>query len=226
VTNPPAEPYPGIDATDLRRWQQGWGLARGFTTAVESDGVLRVDIGLPGRFVEYVVLEADEHPRRVDKAAGLALAARDPWVTVPTRDAARTSDRVHEHGLRTPPLPEWMMSTALGEQRRLAFPPGYAGSISAQDDVVRVDVRSPTSEPAASGQLAVVDGCAVPDKIETLSGHRRRGLGGAMMTALVDAALELGATRGLLMASTQGRALYTSLGWTTLCPVVIGRLWD
>ena len=62
--------------------------------------------------------------------------------------------------------------------------------------------------------------------IETAAQHRRRGLGGLMMTLLAEAAVDLGATRGLLMASTQGRALYTSLGWTTLCPVVVGRLWE
>ena len=210
----------------MRRWQEGWGRARHLTPAVEVDGVLRVDIGLPGRAVEYVVLEADEHPRRLDRTAGLALAARDPWVTVPTRDAARTSDRLQEHGRRTPPLPEWMMSITLGAQRRVGLAAGYAISLTTGEDVVRVSVRSPAGEPAGSGQLAVAGDCAVPDKIETLSGHRRRGLGGAMMTALVEAAVPLGATRGLLMASNPGRALYASLGWTTLCQVVIGRLWE
>ncbi len=188
--------------------------------------MLAVEIGTPGRGVEYVVLDADAHPRRIDAAAQAALGARDPWVTVPTRDDGRTSDRLHEHGLRTPALPEWMMSIRLDAQRRTPVPEGYVVEHDVTDAVVRLRVLADSGELAASAQLAVVEDCAVPDKVETLAAHRRRGLGGAMMTALADTAVELGARRGLLMASTEGRALYTALGWETLSPVVVGRLWD
>jgi GNAT superfamily N-acetyltransferase len=188
--------------------------------------VLRVEIEAAGRGVEYLVLDADAHPRRIDAAAQAALGARDPWVTVPTRDAARVADRLREHGLRSSTLPEWMMSIQLESQRRTALPEPYVAELDATSPVVRVRLRADAGDLAASAQLAVVDDCAVPDRVETVAEHRRRGLGGAMMTALLDAAVDLGARRGLLMASTQGRALYTSLGWTTLCPVVVGRLWD
>jgi GNAT superfamily N-acetyltransferase len=188
--------------------------------------VLSVEIGAAGRGVEYVVLDADVHPRRIDSAAQAALGARDPWVTVATRDAGRTNDRLREHGLRTAALPEWMMSIRLDAQRRVALPDDYFAEIGMAGPVVHLRVRTTSGSLAASAQLAVVDDCAVPDKVETLADHRRRGLGGAMMTVLADAAGDLGAHRGLLMASTEGRTLYTSLGWETLCPVVIGRLWD
>jgi predicted GNAT family acetyltransferase len=193
---------------------------------VEHGGVLAIEIGTAGRGVEYLVLDADTHPRRIDAAAQQALGARDPWVTVPTRDAARVGDRLREHGLRSSSLPEWMMSIQLGSQRRTALPDPYVAELDVTGRVVRLRLVTDTGQLAASAQVAVVDDCAVPDKVETTAEHRRRGLGGAMMTALVDAAVELGARRGLLMASTQGRALYTSLGWATLCPVVVGRLWD
>jgi predicted GNAT family acetyltransferase len=188
--------------------------------------VLAVEIDTPGRGVEYVVLDADTHPRRIDAAAQAALGARDPWVTVPTRDEGRTSDRLREHGLRTAALPEWMMSVSLGSQRRTPLPDGYVVEREVAGSFVRLRVLTESGELAASAQLAVADDCAVPDKVETRAAHRRRGLGGAMMTELADTAVELGASRGLLMASTEGRALYTSLGWETLSPVVIGRLWD
>ena len=118
------------------------------------------------------------------------------------------------------------MSIRLDAQRRTPLPDGYVVEDDVTDALVRLRVLADSGELAASAQLAVVEDCAVPDKVETLAAHRRRGLGGAMMTALADAAVELGARRGLLMASTEGRALYTALGWETLCPVVIGRLWD
>ena len=188
--------------------------------------MLVVEIGSSGRGVEYVVLDADAHPRRIDAAAQTALGARDPWVTVPTRDGGRATDRLREHGLRTAALPEWMMSIPLDSQRRAVLPEGYLAEVEQTGEVVHLRVRAPAGDLAASAQLALVEDCAVPDKVETVVAHRRRGLGGAMMTALADAAVDLGARRGVLMASTEGRALYTSLGWKTLCPVVIGRLWD
>lgn len=177
--------------------------------------------------MEYVVLDADEHPRRLDRAAASALGARDPWLTVPTRDPARTADRLHEHRLRTQPLPEWMMSIALADQRRVTPPDGYGCDLVEESEgVLHLTVHAPDDEVAATGQLGVIADCAVPDKIETYAAHRRRGLGGTMMTVLAEAAADLGATRGLLMASTEGRALYSTLGWTTLCPVVVARLWE
>jgi len=217
---------PGIGEAELRLWQAGWGRARGFAPPDDHGGVLVVQVAAAGRGVEYLVLDADEHPRRIDAAAQAALGARDPWVTVPTRDPARVGDRLLEHGLRSPTKPEWMMSIGLESQRRTPLRDHYVVELDVASPVVHLRLRTSAGRLAASAQLAVVEDCAVPDKVETVAEHRRRGLGGAMMTALVDAAVELGAERGLLMASTQGRALYTSLGWTTLCPVVVGRLWD
>ena len=197
-----------------------------FPAATEDNGVLRVDIGLPGRSVEYVVLDADDHPRRIDRAASLALAYGDAWVTVPTRDVDRTADRLVEYGLRTPPYPEWMMAVALDDQRVVEPRDGYTSSTEAGPGIVVITVHDPDGQVAATGQMGVVGEVAVMDKIETRPGHRRRGLGGAMMSVLADRARSIGAVRGVLMASTEGRALYTSLGWTTLCPAVVARQWD
>ncbi|MFJ8495383.1 GNAT family N-acetyltransferase [Streptomyces sp. NPDC094038] len=53
------------------------------------------------------------------------------------------------------------------------------------------------------------------DQILTAPVHQRRGLGSAVMGALQQQALAAGATRTVLGASPQGRALYESLGWRT-----------
>ena len=188
--------------------------------------MLRVDIGLPGRSVEYVVLDADDHPRRIDRAASLALAYGDAWVTVPTRDEARTADRLVEYGLRTPPHPEWMLAVELADQRVVGLADGYTCSTQAGPGIVAITVHDPDGQVAATGQMGVVGEVAVMDKIETHTAHRRRGLGGAIMSALAERARSMDAVRGVLMASTEGRALYTSIGWTTLCPAVVARQWD
>jgi predicted GNAT family acetyltransferase len=84
-----------------------------------------------------------------------------------------------------------------------------------------VDVRHESDEQAASGQLAVTDGDAVFDRIETASAHRRRGLGSVVMGTLVGQAVARGARHGVLVASVAGQALYASLGWETRAAVVI-----
>lgn len=56
---------------------------------------------------------------------------------------------------------------------------------------------------------------AVPDQILTAPEHRRRGLGALVMRTLQSAGHEAGADTAVLVGTPDGRALYTSLGWTT-----------
>lgn len=51
----------------------------------------------------------------------------------------------------------------------------------------------------------------------------RRGLGRAVMTALAEAALDQGATTGLLSASPEGVPLYESLDWSPVADLVVAR---
>ena len=182
-------------------------------------------VGLSGRGVETLVLGADHEPRRVDRAAAAAQGDRDPWVSVPTQDPGRVADRLQEHGLSTAVVPEWLMSTPLEAQRRVPLPDGCTARLRWREDrVVDLRVLAPDGGLAASGQLGLAGPHGVPDRIETAPAHRRRGLGGAVMTALADAALEHGATEGVLVASQAGRGLYLRLGWEQVGAVVIGRL--
>ncbi|MCW2817948.1 MAG: family N-acetyltransferase [Marmoricola sp.] len=206
------------------RWHAGWVASRGLGVPEEDDGVLRTVVGDPGRDVERLVLGADQHPRRIDRAASASWADRDPWITVPTRDPGRTADRLVEHGLATAPAPEWLMRVGLAEQRRVELPDDHAVRVQhAAPDAVRLEVVAGAGALAASGQVGVANGWAVPDRITTERLHRRRGLGAAVMTMLVDAARERGATRGVLVASDQGRGLYATLGWQTVGAVVVAR---
>jgi GNAT superfamily N-acetyltransferase len=76
---------------------------------------------------------------------------------------------------------------------------------------------------AASGRMAVAGTDAVADRVETDPAYRRRGLGRAVMDALVAGAVEMGATRGVLGASSDGRALYRTLGRTAVTDLAIAR---
>ncbi|MCX4390402.1 GNAT family N-acetyltransferase [Micromonospora peucetia] len=49
--------------------------------------------------------------------------------------------------------------------------------------------------------------------------HRRRGLGRVVMRALCDQAAGHGTHTGILVATHDGRAFYSALGWTVHSPV-------
>lgn len=65
----------------------------------------------------------------------------------------------------------------------------------------------------ASGRAGLAGDWCVPDRIRTVGSHRRRGLGSAIMIALLQSARGHGARRAVLDASRDGRALYLATGW-------------
>ncbi|MFC7401228.1 GNAT family N-acetyltransferase [Citricoccus sp. GCM10030269] len=74
---------------------------------------------------------------------------------------------------------------------------------------------------AARGRVTAVDGYAVFDRIWTNPEFRRRGLGTLVMRYLASLALEHDVEEGLLVASSDGQALYGHLGWTELAEVTV-----
>jgi GNAT superfamily N-acetyltransferase len=202
----------------LGRWQRGWSAARGWNHGQCVDDVTVVRIGEPRRRVEYVATEA-----HAAAAAHLALTDCNPpgtsWLTISTADPERLSAELR-------PLEfvrvEWLMRIALSDQLRYAVPPPYTLELSAGPSIVDAKIYG-YGELAASGRMAVLHTGAVADMIQTDPAHRRRGLARALMTALATTALTHSATTAHLAASPEGRRLYTSLGWTTLTPLLVAR---
>lgn len=201
----------------LNRWQRGWSAARGWTDVHRVDDVTVVRIGEPERRVEYVA--TGEH---AGAAVHLALTDCNPpgtsWLTI-----TGTPDRVAAglgplEVVRT----EWLMTVPLAEQESYPVPPPYSLELSATPSVVEAQVYG-YGEIAATGRMAVLHTGAVADMIQTDPAHRRRGLARAVMTALAHAARYRSATTAYLAASSEGRRLYRSLGWTTLTPLVVAR---
>lgn len=208
--------------TELRdltvRWQRGWGVARGLPAADPIDGGLRVQCLQPGRDVEYVALD----PSAVDRlAARLLREDMITWLTVPTDEPARAAAALETAGLLLLKRSELMMTVDLHAQPRRAPAPPYTIETLLVGSVVSVTVRSGTGEPAASGSMGLTGTDAIADRIETSAGHRRRGLGGAVMSALASAAIDHGAKHGVLIASADGQRLYRALGWRPAADVLI-----
>ncbi|GGW55632.1 hypothetical protein GCM10010503_35900 [Streptomyces lucensis JCM 4490] len=216
-----------IEPELIRRWLDGWTVARSLPEAepVEPAGDgLRSKCDQPGREVEVFALCADERPESLARlAAGVAVARQTTWLTVPTLRPGTVEAVLAAAGLELLRRSEWFMTTDLTEHPRHAPGAPYEREVRTEGPVTSVSLRGPTGEVAARGAVAVVGADAIADRIETDAAHRRRGLGRAVMSTLAETAVSQGARTGLLIASEEGRRLYSSLGWHHEADVLIAR---
>ncbi|MFJ7780776.1 GNAT family N-acetyltransferase [Streptomyces yangpuensis] len=214
-----------IESELIRRWLGGWTLARSLPEAepvgTAGDG-LRSECHQPGREVEVFALRADAEPESLARlAAAVAAARQSTWLTVPTLHTGTVEATLGAAGLELLRRSEWLMTTDLTAHPQHAPAAPYEREVRTDGPVTVVSLRGPAGEVAARGTMAVVGGDAIADRIETDAAHRRRGLGRAVMSALAEAAVSGGARTGLLIASEEGRLLYSSLGWRHEADVVI-----
>ncbi|WP_165553715.1 GNAT family N-acetyltransferase [Kribbella capetownensis] len=202
----------------LRRWQRGWSQAREWTDYAEVDGVIVVRIGEPDRRVEYLTTE--QHATTAARMAHTdANPAGSSWLKITTTSPSRVAAVLHPLELiRT----ERLLTISLSDQPASQVPGSYELEVSAMPGLIDVELRT-DGKTAASGRMSVLGADAVADVIYTAPPHRRRGLAHAVMTALADAALDQGATTGLLSASAEGLPLYESLNWSPVADLVVGR---
>lgn len=182
----------------LDDWVHGWAISRNTPAPVKVRDGYRIDVGLPGHQVRYVLPSYDGH--LVD-----GLGQPDTWLKIRGQVSLGEPWQVQ-------PL-EFLMTSQL-----TAVPLTVAGSYELQTvrrgSIVEVVVRAADGAVAAQGKAALAGQAAVFDQIETDPQHRRRGLGRTVVGALTAAAQYAGATTGVLVATEDGRALYSALGWT------------
>ena len=80
---------------------------------------------------------------------------------------------------------------------------------------VTTHVAEVRGEPCGTAKTVVVDGCAVLLSVATLPGARNRGVGRAVTVAALRHAAGAGARVACLHPSSDGAALYASLGART-----------
>lgn len=216
-----------IEAGLIRRWLDGWTVARSLPEAepVEPAGDgLRSKCDQPGREVEVFALHADEEPESVARlATAVATARQVTWLTVPTLRPDTVEAVIGAAGLELVQRSEWFMTTDLTEHPQHEPAAPYEREVRTEGPVTVVSLHAPSGEVAARGTIAVVGGDAIADRIETDAAHRRRGLGRAVMSALAEAAVSQVARTGLLIASQEGQRLYSTLGWRHEADVLIAR---
>ena len=116
------------------------------------------------------------------------------------------------------------MEKALSGSKDGTAPDGYELLVEQEGALLSAIVTAADGTLAASGHAALLEAHAIFDRIETQEAHRRRGLGSRVMQALGRAARDCGAHHGVLVATPDGRALYTGLGWRLHAPFTTARI--
>ena len=192
----------------VMRWVHAWAHVRGLRVE-QVDAWPLVHVRGPSRETEIVCVD----PGRAAFEQLAQHTAHDPreMLTVFGHDLAEYHAPPLPPGLRVDRDDEVFMTTTL-TPTPMNQPDGFAArwvvdgprATYSLDDGARM---------AAEGTAGVLGSDAVFDGVETSPGHRRRGLGRHVMSALTTWAIDQGATFGLLAASADGAELYRSLGW-------------
>jgi GNAT superfamily N-acetyltransferase len=204
----------------LEVWVAGWAGCRGYQTATEGrfPAALRQDTTGDWEYFAHDPSD-DEFANLVTKTA----EAPARILTVLTNDVARYTALAQKHGLNITSDSQTMMIVDMETQD--SEDPWLADddlslATSELDGVHHAVVRS-GDDVAASGRVFVVGDTAVFDKIVTEPGFQRRGLGSFIMKALAAQAFEHDVENGLLLASRDGQKLYSHLGWSNVCRVLM-----
>lgn len=192
----------------VKAWADGWAIARATPAPVEVPEGYRIDVNRPGHLTRYVL--PTHSPELADR-----LTTPDTWLKI-CAPAPRLDERWEVQA------PEYLMTTRLNAEEPTC-PPDYELEVAQVGRLVTV-VATRRGETAARGMAAVSGEYAVIDQVVTEPDHQRRGLGTTVMRALTQAASRSDARTGVLVATEQGRQLYTRLGWTLVSPVTAARL--
>lgn len=200
-----------VDIALVERWLTGWSLSRGAPLPHSLDGGLVVEVGKPEQLRRHVFLDAGQ------ALQACADRIRDPFIFL----KAAVEPQVLRQALPARwhiESPGYLMLGPAQALNNVAMPQGYQTSFEKQHGAHVVKVIHDSGDLAASGRIVLHGQTAIFDQIETAETHRRRGLGSVVMQSLDSIAKQAGINERLLVATEDGRALYTRLGWSVISP--------
>ncbi len=200
----PSEPDAAMDPSLIESWLRARSVARNLPQPVRDQGGLRLDTNLPAEMRRYVF--ARPGPGLVE--LGRSITA--PLVFLKLCGPPEQLAALLPAHWRLSPVGYVMTSDATPAAAGLS--PGYRMEIHADGPTTEIRILDDRGDLAANGFAAEWDGLFIYDRIVTDAGHRRKGLGRAVMAAL-GAARRSPQSRQLLVATEEGRALYATMGW-------------
>lgn len=196
-----------INPVVLENWIVGRSLARELPSPVRDRGGLRVDTNAAAEVCRWIfprmcpgLVELGQEVSRPGYLLKICGSAADLRAALPERWQVEATGY-------------FMMATDRWGSPEI--PAGFRLEVERLAAVTQVQIRAPDGDVAASGYAAETAEAFIYDRIVTAPGHRRKGLGRALMTALQGACRKPDLP-GLLVATEDGHALYRTLGWRAL----------
>ncbi|MER6494738.1 GNAT family N-acetyltransferase [Streptomyces griseorubiginosus] len=208
----------------VQAWVEGWVVSRGAAPPQREAWGFTVDVGQIAQVSRHVFdTLGDEVDEGAVRKVADAVTGAGVWLKV-FQDPEIVGKWLGE-GWWVDPEPGYLMTVPLPGTRAEAgdVPDGYRTRVWSVGGVIRVLVAAPDGSLAARGQVAPTGASAVFDQIETVTAHRRRGLGSVVMRTLQAAAAATGAQTGALAGTPAGRGLYESLGWHVQAPLTSAK---
>lgn len=199
----------GVDSLVLNAWLSARSVARGLPLPVSEYGGFRVDTKSDAEVARWVF------PKVASGLKDLARSIIEPRYFLKLCGPADELRAALPRGWELHAPSFFMRATRKPPATRLAD--GYMIEANQVGMVMEARIFSETGALAASGYAAETQGVFIYDRIVTEFEHRRKGLGRALMRTLHDARGHSSAPE-LLVATEDGRALYSTLGWETISP--------
>lgn len=191
----------------LLDWLVARSIARGLPAPVSDRGGFRVDTGSGDEVRRWLFIAVCDG--LIDLLRSIAL----PGHPVKLLGSAEEMQAILPDGWKLH-APSYFMASA-GAPGNRTPPPGYRLVVETEGPVNTLRIIDQTGDLAASGYAAETDRVFVYDRISVAAGHRRKGLGSAIMTALRQRKRQADLPE-LLVATEEGRELYETLGWRVL----------
>ncbi|MBC3917708.1 GNAT family N-acetyltransferase [Undibacterium sp. CY18W] len=198
----------------LTAWVHGWTISRGTEAAFALAGYgYKIHVGLPGHLERYVL---QGQALSAIQLLAHELSIPDTWIKI--------CAPVSEIGALLPPRwtlkpVEYLMCKPITAHVDIDVPGAYTIQFGGDEQAVSIKALGPDGQIAATGRMALTARYAVFDQIVTEPSHRRKGLGRLLMQMLSNHAFARQADTGVLVATEDGYALYSALGWSLCSPM-------
>jgi len=194
-----------VEPSLLWDWLSARSVARGLPLPVPDHGGMRVDTASTEEIRRHVFAGPAPGIRE------LAASIRTPRTFIKMCGPGDLLLAMAPAEWRMQP-PGYLMTQTATAPLEVPLAPEYRIEVSRQGRITTANIFSRDGALAASGHAAAYGSAFVFDRIHTHPAHRRRGLGRALMAALERAQESTDTTR-VLVATEEGRALYSALGW-------------
>lgn len=190
----------------LKKWLKAWCLSRDLPLPTTYRSGFKVEVGYEKQKARYVF------PGLNEDLIALANSITEPWVFLKVCAApAAFKELLPARWIIQPQ--GYIMTHAQRMKERPVLDVQYRVETEENGSVYQVKIIADSGELAASGRLILVDELAVYDRIATDVKHRRKGLAAFVMKTLEGIALSKGTYNNFLVATEEGKLLYSALGW-------------